>query len=83
MPKTKAARAASLSQIHAVVGSDESEVKRAAAELAAQLTPPDAGDFGLEVIDGCGDNAEQAAARVRSAIEACKPCRSSAASSSG
>ncbi len=68
MPKTKSASAAS--QIHAVVGSDESEVKRAAAELAAQLTPPDAGDFGLEVIDGCGDNAEQAAARVRSAIEA-------------
>ncbi len=41
------------SNIHAVVGSDESGVKRAAAKLAAQLTPPDAGDFGLEVIDGC------------------------------
>ena len=57
-------------QIHAVVGSDESEVKREAAELAAKLTPPDAGDFGLEVIDGAGDNSEQSAARVRSAIEA-------------
>ncbi|MEP6956405.1 MAG: DNA polymerase III subunit delta [Chthoniobacterales bacterium] len=57
-------------QIHAVLGSDESEVKRAAAELAAQLTPPDAGDFGLEIIDGCGDNAEQSATRVRLAIEA-------------
>lgn len=56
--------------VHAVVGSDESEVKRAASELAAKLTPPDAGDFGLEVIDGCGDNAEQSAARVRAAIEA-------------
>lgn len=61
---------APVSDIHAVVGSDESEVKRAAAELAAKLTPPDAGDFGLEMIDGCGDNAEQSAARVRSAIEA-------------
>ncbi len=58
------------SSIHAVVGSDESEVKRAAAELAAQLTPPDAGDFGLEMIDGAGDNSEQTATRVRSAIEA-------------
>lgn len=58
------------SSIHAVLGSDESEVKRTAAELAAKLTPADAGDFGLEVIDGCGDNSEQSAGRVRSAIEA-------------
>ena len=53
-----------------MVGSDESEVKRVAAELAANLTPPDAGDFGLDVIDGAADNAEQAAARIRSAVEA-------------
>ncbi|HEY0368165.1 MAG TPA: DNA polymerase III subunit delta [Chthoniobacterales bacterium] len=66
MAKAKAKTAS----IHAVVGSDESEVKRIAAELAAKLTPPDAGDFGLEVVDGCGDNSEQSAARVRSAIEA-------------
>ena len=46
--KTKAASA----NIYAVVGSDESEVKRMAADLAAKVTPPDAGDFGLEVIDG-------------------------------
>lgn len=68
MPKAKSA--ASTSNIHAVVGSDESEVKRTASELAAQLTPPDAGDFGIEVIDGCGDNVEQTASRVRAAIEA-------------
>ncbi|MBA2270521.1 MAG: DNA polymerase III subunit delta [Chthoniobacterales bacterium] len=67
MPKAKTASATNL---HAVVGSDESEVKRVATELAAKLTPPDAGDFGLEVIDGCGDNAEQSASRVRAAIEA-------------
>lgn len=70
MPKAKAVARAATSNIHAVVGSDESEVKRVAAELAAQLTPPDAGDFGLEVIDGAGDNSEQSAARIRSAIEA-------------
>ncbi|MEO5720000.1 MAG: DNA polymerase III subunit delta [Chthoniobacterales bacterium] len=68
MPKAKAAPTSS--NIHAVVGSDESEVKREAAELAAKLTPPDAGDFGLEIIDGAGDNSEQSAARVRLAIEA-------------
>ena len=66
--KPKAAR--KIAHIHAVVGSDESAVKTVAAELAAQLAPPDAGDFGVEVIDGCADNADQAAARIRSAIEA-------------
>ena len=62
--------AASHASIHAVVGSDESEVKRVASELAAKLAPPDAGDFGVEVIDGCGDNSEQSASRIRAAIEA-------------
>ena len=36
----------------------------------SRLTPAGTGDFGLEVIDGCGDNAEQSAARVRLTIEA-------------
>src|SRR5207248_1578497 len=68
MPNAKTK--ANLSNIYAVVGSDEAEVKRVAADLAAELTPPDAGDFGLEIIDSCADNAEQAASRIRSAIEA-------------
>ena len=68
MPKAKANTAAS--KIYAVVGSDESEVKRTAAELAEKLKPADAGDFGIEVIDGAADNAEQAAARVRLTVEA-------------
>jgi DNA polymerase-3 subunit delta len=66
----KSAIAPAMNAIHAVVGSDESEVKRAAAELAASLTPAGAGDFGLEIIDGCADNADQAAARIRLTIEA-------------
>jgi DNA polymerase-3 subunit delta len=70
VPKTKAKTAESESQIHAVVGSDESEVKRVAAELAAQLAPPEAGEFGVEVIDACADNVDQAVSRIRSAIEA-------------
>ena len=56
--KTKAANA----NIYAVLGSDEAEVKRVAAELASNLTPPDAGDFGLEIIDGAADNVDQAEA---------------------
>src|SRR5437763_8108010 len=67
-PKAKAKTAES--NIHAVVGSDESEVKRVAAELAAKLTPPEAGEFGIEVIDACADNVDQAVSRIRSAIEA-------------
>lgn len=70
MPKVKAKSQTADSKIHAVVGSDESEVKRVAAELAAALTPPEAGEFGLEIIDGCADNADQAATRIRSSIEA-------------
>src|SRR5947199_7118332 len=68
MPKAKTRSATA--NIYAVVGSDEAEVKRVATELATNLTPEEAGDFGLEVIDGAADNAEQAAARIRSAIEA-------------
>ena len=66
MAKSKTA----IRNIHAVVGSDEAEVKRVAAELAHKLVPDDAGDFGLEVIDGVADNADQAAARIGLTIEA-------------
>src|SRR6202035_1476381 len=68
MPKTKAKPAAA--KIYAVVGSDDVEVKHTAAELAEKLKPAAAGEFGLETIDGAADNADQAAARVRSTIEA-------------
>jgi DNA polymerase-3 subunit delta len=68
MPKTKTK--AESAKIYAIVGSDEAEVKHAASELAEKLTPTGAGDFGLEVIDGAADNADQAVARIRSTIEA-------------
>ena len=68
MPKTKTKAAST--NIYAILGSDEAEVKRVAAELASNLTPAGAGDFGLEVIDGAADNVDQAGARIRSAIEA-------------
>jgi DNA polymerase-3 subunit delta len=69
VPKTKSKTNAS-PKVYAVVGSDEAEVKQVAAELAEKLTPSGAGDFGLEMIDGAADNAEQAAARISSTIEA-------------
>ena len=68
MQKTKAKPVAA--KIHAIVGSDDVEVKRTAAELAERLKPANAGEFGLEVIDGAADNSEQASARIRSTIEA-------------
>src|SRR5207248_1874654 len=68
MPKAKTKAASA--NTYAVLGSDEGEVKRVAAELASNLTPAAAGDFGLETIDGAADNADQAEARVRSTIEA-------------
>jgi DNA polymerase-3 subunit delta len=68
MPKAKTK--APGAEVHAVVGSDEAEVKRVAAELAEKLVPQHAGDFGLEIIDGAADYADQAAARIRSTMEA-------------
>jgi DNA polymerase-3 subunit delta len=68
MPKAKTKAASA--NIYAVLGSDDAEVKRVAAELASNLTPPGAGDFGLEIVDGAADNADQAEARIRSTIEA-------------
>jgi DNA polymerase-3 subunit delta len=67
-PKTKTKT--ETASVYAVVGSDEAEVKHAAADLAQKLAPEDAGDFGLEVIDGIADTVDQAAGRIRSAIEA-------------
>lgn len=70
MPKAKAKTAEAESNIYAIVGSDESEVKRVAAELAAKLTPPGAGEFGLEIIDANVDYVDQAVSKIRSGIEA-------------
>lgn len=60
----------STSAIHAVVGSDESEVKRIALEIADDLISPEAGEFGRDIIDGAADNVDQAITRIHQAIEA-------------
>ena len=64
-PKTKTAAA-----IFAVLGSDEGAVKAEALRLAAELAPADAGEFGVEVIDGAADHAANAATRVHETIAA-------------
>src|SRR5438045_8807438 len=63
-PKTRTAN------LYAIVGSDEAAVKREAAALAQKLAPAEAGEFGLETIDGAADNVEQAAGAIRSTIAA-------------
>ena len=65
-----AAKTKAKSQIHAVVGSDESEVKRAARDLAAELTPAEGGDFGADIIDGAADNVDQAATKIHQTVDA-------------
>ena len=54
--------------IHAILGTDDFEVKRVARELAEKLTPP--GDFGQEIISGQAGNADEAAQRIYRTIEA-------------
>src|SRR6266404_8267591 len=66
MPKAQANTA----NIYAIAGSDEAAVKREAAALARKLAPAEAGEFGLETIDGAADNVEQAAGAIRSTIAA-------------
>src|SRR6476646_12281771 len=68
MPKTKIKTRTA--NIHAIVGSDEARVKREAAELAKKLAPAEAGEFGLEIIDGAADNVDGAANAIRSSIAA-------------
>ncbi len=55
--------------IHFVTGSDESGVKKAAAELAAKLAPSD-DPFASETIDGAVATVDEAQDRIHSAVEA-------------
>ncbi len=69
MPAAKS-KVAAVSQVYAIVGSDEAEVKRAARDLAVELTPAAGGDFGCDTIDGVAPNADEASTRIHSTIEA-------------
>lgn len=53
-----------------MAGSDEAAVKRKATDLAQRLASAEAGEFGIETIDGASDNVEGAASAIRSTIAA-------------
>jgi DNA polymerase III subunit delta len=60
MPAKPKAPAVVVSNVWAFVGTDELKVKEAALRLTRQLVPPEAGDFGMEVVDGMADNVDHA-----------------------
>ncbi len=70
MPTPKKAPAPSNSNIHVIIGSDEARVKEVALKLVQKLTPPDAGDFSNDVIEGTADNAEGAGQICNNVIQA-------------
>jgi len=69
-PRTASRSRTANASIRAIVGTDESEVKRVAHQYAAEMTPPGAGELGTEVIDGVAENADAAITRIHQTIEA-------------
>jgi len=65
-----AAKSKSTAQVHAILGSDESEVKRVAREAAIRLTPTGGGDFACDTIDGAVQYADSAVEKIHATIEA-------------
>lgn len=57
------------SRIHFVTGSDEAEVRRTAQGLAAELAPPDAGEFGLEIIEAPADTVDCSVEMVEQTLQ--------------
>src|SRR5262249_823317 len=69
MPAAKKSTHPSLA-FTAVVGTDEARVKEAALKLSRELLPPDAGDFGADIIDGVAESAEHCAQTVTTPLDA-------------
>jgi DNA polymerase III subunit delta len=67
--KTKSQPVPSI-RFFAVVGSDEGAVKKRAQELAKELAPKDAGDFGVDLLDGAVENVDQAVNRIHESVQA-------------
>ncbi len=55
--------------VHFVHGTDEAQVKEAAMGLCRRLSPPEAGDFGTEVIEGTAESADHAVRLCGQAME--------------
>ncbi len=68
MPPPK--KASTSAAIQVFLGSDEARVKEAALMLVRQLTPPEAGDFSNDIIDGTADNAEHAGSICSNVVQA-------------
>ncbi|MGK0184870.1 MAG: DNA polymerase-3 subunit delta [Verrucomicrobiales bacterium] len=68
--KKKAAAIRKLPNLFCVFGTDEGRVKEVAAKQVRELTPPDAGEFGVEVIEGNADNSDHAAKICGLTVEA-------------
>ena len=64
------AKLKSSAAFHAVLGTDDAEVKRLASALAIELTPNDGGDFSSDIIDGSAANAADAETRIRQTRDA-------------
>jgi DNA polymerase-3 subunit delta len=68
--KTAESNANAMPNVWAIFGTDELVVKERALELVRQYSPPDAGEFGLEVVDGAAGNADQAIQVLLRTLEA-------------
>lgn len=68
--KKKSAAVKKLPNLFCVFGTDDGRVKEVAAKLVRELAPPDAGDFGLEIIEGNADNSDHAAKICGLVVEA-------------
>ena len=68
--KPTAAKSSASANVWAWVGTDDLRVKEAALAKVRELTPPDAGEFGVETIEGAADNSEHAARILRNTLEA-------------
>jgi len=68
-PLMAAAKTKVQAQFHAIVGSDDGEVKAAARALATELTP-EGGDLACDIVDGAVQHVDEAVAKIHSAIEA-------------
>ena len=70
MPPPKKASPAPAGNVFAFIGTDEARVKEAALLLVRKLTPPDAGDFSNDIIEGTADNADHAGRICSNVIQA-------------
>ncbi|TLD72839.1 DNA polymerase III subunit delta [Phragmitibacter flavus] len=68
--KKASATSGGAGNIIAVVGTDDLRVKEAALKLSKELSPPDSGDFGNDVIEGIAESAEHCGQIVRSTLDA-------------